>query len=156
METKSFFNALRKLIREEVQTAVRTEMKRVLNEQRVAPKQIIDHGIRMSEQAVRPSKPKSFVKDPMLNDLLNETAAAPAIQQEWPTMDFRSEMAQAFGGMTSTGPDMSFSSTSVAPSHDINGAPVNVSNEKVATVVSAMTKDYSALMKAIDKKKGIR
>lgn len=156
METKSFFNALRKLIREEVQAAVRTEMKRVLSEQRVAPKQIIDHGIRMSEQAIKPSKPKTFVKDPMLNDLLNETAAAPAIQQEWPTMDFRSEMAQAFGGMKSAGPEMSFSAPTVAPMQDINGAPVNIHNEQVATVVNAMTKDYSALMKAIDKKKGVR
>ena len=154
METKSFFNALRKLIREEVQSAVRTEMKRVLNEQRIAPKQVIDHGIRMSEQAVRPAKPKTFVKDPMLNDLLNETAAAPAIQQEWPTMDFKSEMAQAFGGMRSAGMDMSYSTPAIAPMQDINGAPVNINNEKVATVVNAMTKDYSALMKAIDKKKG--
>jgi hypothetical protein len=156
METKSFFNALRKLIREEVQAAVRTEMKRVLNEQRVAPKQIIDRGIRMSEQAVKPSKPKTFVKDPMLNDLLNETAASPLIQDEWATMDFKSEMAQAFGGMRSSGPDMSFATPSVAPMQDINGAPVNMHNEKVATIVGAMTKDYSALMKAIDKKKGMR
>ena len=156
METKSFFNALRKLIREEVQTAVRTEMKRVLNEQRVAPKQIIDHGIRMSEQAVKPSKPKTFVKDPMLTDLLNETAASPLIQDEWATMDFKSEMAQAFGGMRSAGPDMSFTTPAVATLQDINGAPVNVRNENVANVVNAMTKDYSALMKAIDKKKGMR
>jgi hypothetical protein len=156
METKSFFNALRKLIREEVQAAVRTEMKRVLNEQRVAPKQIIDHGIRMSEQAVKPNKTKTFVKDPMLNALLNETSAIPTNQQEWPTMDFKSEMAQAFGGMQSASPDMSFSTPAVAPMQDINGAPVNVRNENVANVVNAMTKDYSALMKAIDKKKGFR
>jgi len=156
METKSFFNALRKIIREEVQAAVRTEMKRVLNEQRVAPKQIIDHGIRMSEQAVKPSKPKTFVKDPMLNALLNETAASPLIQDEWATMDFKSEMAQAFGGTRSAGPDMSFATPAVAPLQDINGAPVNVRNENVANVVNAMTKDYSALMKAIDKKKGMR
>lgn len=156
METKSFFNALRKIIREEVQSAVRTEMKRVLNEQRVAPKQIIDHGIRMSEQAVKPNKPKTFVKDPMLNDLLNETAASPLIHDEWATMDFKSEMAQAFGGMRSAGPDMSFTTPAIAPLKDINGVPVDIRNEKVATVVNAMTKDYSALMKAIDKKKGVR
>ena len=152
METKSFFNALRKLIREEVQLAVRTEMKRVLNEQRVAPKQVIDHGIRMSEQAIKPSKPKTFVKDPLLNDLLNETAAAPALEQDWPTMDFRSEMAQAFGGMRGASSELPF----VAPMQDINGAPVNVNDAKVAPIVNAMTKDYSALMKAIDKKKGVR
>ena len=36
---------------------------------------------------------------------------------------------------------------------DINGEAINMSNENVASTVKAMTKDYSALMKAIDKKK---
>ena len=39
---------------------------------------------------------------------------------------------------------------------DINGKPIDMNNEQVATTVGAMTKDYSALMKAIDKKKGIK
>ena len=36
----------------------------------------------------------------------------------------------------------------------INGEPVNMNNKKVVQTVQNMTKDYSALMKAIDKKKG--
>ena len=36
----------------------------------------------------------------------------------------------------------------------INGEPVNMNNEQVAQTVQNMTKDYSALMKAIEKKKG--
>jgi len=35
----------------------------------------------------------------------------------------------------------------------INGEAVNMNNQGVASTVKAMTKDYSALMKAIDKKK---
>ena len=35
-----------------------------------------------------------------------------------------------------------------------NGKAVNINDQKVAATVNAMTKDYSALMKAIDKKKG--
>ena len=46
--------------------------------------------------------------------------------------------------------------THVAPMTDIQGKPVNTNNENVANVVNAMTKDYSSLMKAIDKKKGIK
>jgi hypothetical protein len=42
---------------------------------------------------------------------------------------------------------------SVVPTTDIDGRPVNVNNLP-EDVVSALTKDYSALMKAIDKKKG--
>ena len=38
--------------------------------------------------------------------------------------------------------------------NDVNGAPVNMANKQVAKTVGLMTKDYSALMKAIDKKKG--
>jgi len=100
----------------------------------------------MNEMAnTRPKK--QFTKNSMLNDLLNETAAAPvsAEMTDWNTMNFKSEMAQAFGMETSP---------SVVPMTGINGESVNMNNKKVATTVNAMTKDYSALMKAIDKKKG--
>jgi hypothetical protein len=59
---------------------------------------------------------------------------------EWPTMNSRP------------------TSKSVMPVTDINGNRVDVNQlaqtEQGAAVVSALTKDYSALMKAIDKKKG--
>jgi hypothetical protein len=151
MESKSFFNALRKIIREEVQLAVRTEMKRMLTENKTDHKKVIQHGLELNRITEKPVTKKTYSKDPLLNDLLNETATVPA--EQWPTMDFRSEMAQAFGGMRQhMDSDIPF----VAPATDINGSPVNMSNEKVATAVNAMTKDYSALMKAIDKKKGVK
>lgn len=142
MSSKSFTKLLRKIIREEVRTAVRD----VLTENTTDHKQVISHGLQMNEMAnTRPKK--QFTKNSMLNDLLNETAAAPVSQQasDWNTMNFKSEMAQAFGMDTSP---------SIAPMTGINGESVNMNNEKVATTVNAMTKDYSALMKAIDKKKG--
>ena len=61
-------------------------------------------------------------------------------------------MAQSFKSMMSTDPGVPH----VAPVTDIQGKAVNMSNEGVKTAVNAMTKDYSALMKAIDKKKGKR
>ena len=80
--------------------------------------------------------------------MLNETASNPmAGTEEWPSMNFKADMSEAFGGgmqqpaLATTG---------------INGERVDMSNEKVATAVDNMTKDYSALMKAIDKKKGIK
>ena len=152
MESKSFFNALRKIIREEVQQAVRTEMKRMLNENKSDHTKVIQHGLELNRITNKQSK-KTFAKDPMLNDLLNETATIPAPVDEWSTMNFRSEMAQAFGGMRQS---MDDNIPYVAPSTDLNGAPVNLGNENVAAAVTAMTKDYSALMKAIDKKKGVK
>jgi len=155
MDTKGFINTLRKVIREEVQAAVRTEMKRMLSENKTDHKKTITHGLELEQmanlQTSRRHERKTFSKDPMLNDLLNETATLPA--DEWATINFKSEMAQAFGGMRSNG---DASVPFVAPQTDIDGRPVNMANEQVATAVNAMTKDYSALMKAIDKKKGLR
>ena len=150
MDTKGFINTLRKVIREEVQLAVRTEMKRLLTENTTNHKKTITHGLEL-EQMSRRQERKTFSKDPMLNDLLNETATLPT--DEWTTMNFRSEMAQAFGGMRSVGDS---NIPHVAPQTDLDGRPVNMANEQVATAVNAMTKDYSALMKAIDKKKGMK
>jgi len=158
MQSKSFFNELRKIIREEVQQAVRTEMKRLLTENKTDHKKAIRHGLELNNinttsrsSQVHTTTKKTFSKDPMLNDLLNETATLPA--SDWPTLDYRSEMAQAFGGMRQM---MDDNIPHVAPQTDLDGRPVNISNEHVASAVTAMTKDYSALMKAIDKKKGIR
>ena len=143
MKTQSFVKLLRKVIREEVRSAV----KEVLNEQTT----VSNHGINLSEirENPMPNKPvakKQFTKNTMLNDLLNETAATPASQEitDWSTMNFRSEMAEAFGME---------SSPSIAPTTGINGEAVNMNKEGVAATVNAMTKDYSALMKAIDKKR---
>jgi hypothetical protein len=155
MDTKGFINTLRKVIREEVQLAVRTEMKRVLTENKTDHKKTITHGLELDQlanhQVSSRHERKTFSKDPMLNDLLNETATLPA--DDWTTMNFRSEMAQAFGGMRSNGDtNVPF----IAPQTDLDGRPVNMANEQVAATVNAMTKDYSALMKAIDKKKGLK
>ena len=152
MDTKKFIEALRKVIREEVQTAVRTEVKKLLSENKVSHKKTIDHGLQLERMTNQRGK-KSYSKDPMLNDLLNETATIPAPVDEWSTMNFRSEMAQAFSGMRQMTDD---NIPHVAPPTDLDGRPVNMGNEQVASAVTAMTKDYSALMKAIDKKKGMR
>ena len=154
MDSKSFLKALQLIVREEVQKAVRTEFKKMLTEQ--SSQHVVQHGIRMNTQAIPKKKTnKTFSKDPLLNDLLAETAASPmAMTEDWPAMDFRAEMAQGFGMMKSAGHDIPHTTT-IAPTHDINGTPVNTNNENVATIVNAMTKDYSALMKAIDKKKGV-
>ena len=79
----------------------------------------------------------------MLNEMLNQTMN----DGEWRTMDsqFGSNQAQRW---------VDNGSTSVAPTTDIDGKPIDTNNEQVAAAVGAMTKDYSQLMKAIEKKKG--
>jgi len=142
MDSKSFTKLLRKIIREEVKSAVR----QVLTEETTSHKQVMSHVMQMHEMANSRPK-KSFTKNSMLNDLLNETAATPVSQEmtDWSTMNFKSEMSNAFGSpKMSTGP---------LTNTGINGEPVNMQKEGVAATVNAMTKDYSALMKAIDKKR---
>lgn len=147
MDSKSFIKTLRTIIREEVQSAVRTELHSLLTEQtkKSYTGPVTKLPIHSKKQL---QKTKSFVKDPLLNEMLNDTASRPLNLSEGNTMSFTSDMAQAFGMMRSSEP-------SIMPAHDLDGRPVNMNNDNVATVVNAMTKDYSALMKAIDKKKGI-
>ena len=149
MKTESFTKLLRKIIREEVTLAVRKEMKSLLTEKKTDHKKVMSHGLELSNMASKQTK--KYVKDPMLNDILNETANNGAmIEQDWPTMEFGNNMAQSFKGMMTNTPN----TPSVAPMTDIQGKAIDTNNKNVATVVNAMTKDYSALMKAIDKKKG--
>lgn len=150
MNSKDFIQTLRKIIREEVQTAVRTEINSILNEsarptenRKTAPKKAAPVNVAK----------KQYVKNSWLNNILNETTAhmtSPASMleesidhndySEWPTMNMNSRPSVV-------------SKKSVVPTTDVNGNPVNVNNLP-DDVVSALTKDYSALMKAIDKKKG--
>jgi len=145
MKTQGFVKLLRKVIREEVRNVIVKELKPILNEVNIKK-----HDINLQEVLDTPLKPKQpvmkkqYTKNAALNDILNETASTPP--EEWNSMNFRSDMAEAFG--------MQSSNTPLA-TKGINGERIDMNNEAVATTVNAMTKDYSALMKAIDKKKGM-
>ena len=160
MNAKNFIDALRKVIKEEVRSAVREEfLKMNLNESvkqptTAKPKFVTTNNIRQSEHAVtkKPVAKKQLSKNPMLNDILNETATFNgrdyvdnyAIDyndyDEWPTMQHSMQMGSPAATMM--------------PMTDIEGRRVTADNVP-EHVVDALTKDYSALMKAIDKKKGL-
>lgn len=145
MKTNGFVKLLRKVIREEVRNVIVKELKPILNEVNINK-----HDINLHEIADTPTMPKrpvakkQYTKNAALNDILNETASTPP--SEWNSMNFRSDMAEAFG--------MHSSNTPLA-TKGINGESIDMSKEAVATTVKAMTRDYSGLMKAIDKKKGL-
>lgn len=144
-----------------VRKVVREELKPILSEVKKSKKPIIREvnskkvgvekdplDINLSEILAEAShvetEQKTFIKNPMLNEMLNEVAES----GEWRSLNdtqFSSNQAQSF---------MQGGSTSVVPTTDIDGRPVDTNNQEVANVVGAMTKDYSQLMKAIDKKKG--
>ena len=131
MKAKTFENLIRKVVREEIDYALRREIKSLKEDLRDELKPtIVEHKEKMVEvpettknslrekiMGTQPFKPQSFASNPALNDLLNETAM----------------------GDTNT------------ESGNTPGIPVEAMPTPVQNVVN---RDYRELMKAIDKKKG--
>ena len=145
MKAKTFENLIRKVVREEIDYALRREIKTLKEDLRDELKPTItEHTERLVEvpkipqsslkekiMGKKPIKQKhNFVGDSTLNDLLNETAMGDTNTQ---TAQAPVSLAQPFatGGSLPT---------------DTTGMPKSVAN--------AVTRDYSGLMKAIAKKKG--
>jgi len=95
---------------------------------------------------------KSFTKNSMLNDVLNETAQG----GEWRSINggpqvFNSSHAQGFGSMMSDQQTPSVLQT--AEGGQVSTHQLQQTNAGKA-VVDALTRDYSGLMKHINNKKG--
>ena len=142
MKAKTFENLIRKVVREEIDYALRREIKSLKEDLRDELKPTItEHKERMVEvpqqsslkekiMGKKPFKKQNFVGDSTLNDLLNETAAG----------DTNTQSAMAPASLSEP-----FATGASLPM-DTTGMPESVAN--------AVTRDYSGLMKAIDKKKG--
>ena len=157
MNTKEFVQVLRKIIKEEVKSAVKEALRDVSTDN------LIESVVQSKpEYNYKPAKkqpnPKQFVKDPLLNSLLNETAASGvSIPSEtsahndysaWPTME-----------MNNLNIGSNYSSIMGSPkfvdNRKIDATPDGIPPQAVPEEVkSALTRDYRSLMKAINKKKG--
>ena len=154
MKAKTFENLIRKVVREEIDYALRREIKTLKEDLRDELKPtIVEHKERIVEvpnnpmpETVKsslknkimgsnpipkkPVKKQNFTSNSSLNDLLNETAAGDTNLESG---NSPVSMAQPF----STGAPLPMDTTGMAPE-----------------VAKEVTRDYSGLMKAIDKKKG--
>ena len=142
MKAKTFESLIRKVVREEIDYALRREIKSLKEDLRDELKPtIVEHTerkVKIPQQSSlkekimgkKPFKKQQFVANSTLNDLLNETAAG----------DTNTQTAMAPVSLSQP-----FSSGAPLPM-DTTGMPESVAN--------AVTRDYSSLMKAIDKKKG--
>lgn len=151
---------VRKVVREELKPIL-SEVKRskvpLIKETKSKPKPAKDpldiniSDILKEEATVAPSKPKTFVNNPLLNELLNETAN----DGDWKNMDstFGANQAQGFNRQAMA-TSMGYGEQSMIPDTDVDGRPVNMEVLESSGVADALTKDYSALMKAIAVKKG--
>ena len=147
MKAKTFENLIRKVVREEIDYSLRREIKTLKEDLRDELKPtIVEHTERQVEvpetsknslkEKIMGSNPipkkqivnQNYTSNSSLNDLLNETAQG----------DTNTE-----SGNSPISIDQPFSST--------DPMPVEIMPKEVA---DAVTRDYSGLMKAIDKKKG--
>lgn len=170
MDSTKFLKQLRQIIKEEVQTAIHNEMNYLYESLDKVSKKTPTNQRVVTETESKPvfrkantKKPTAtFSSNPLINDILNETANSGfsnkdfhgileenynPVQmghndfEEWPTMRNMSNI-----GMSSVP-----SVAAIAPRTDIDGRPVT---DIAPEVEQALTRDYSALMKAINKKKG--
>lgn len=101
----------------------------------------------------KPKKEVSYTKNPMLNDILNETARAGEMD-EYPTMGGgvydTSKMAEAMGYGNMVGDAESRRKAGAIQTAQAAGADTN--NKAVQDVMSNLTRDYRDVMKAVEEK----
>lgn len=144
MKAKTFENLIRKVVREEIDYALRREIKSLKEDLRDELKPTItEHTERLVEvpkvpqsslkekiMGKKPFKKQQFVGNSTLNDLLNETAAGDT---------------NLNSGNSPVSLSQPFATGNPLPM-DTAGMP--------DSVAKAVTRDYSGLMNAINKKKG--
>ena len=155
MDTKKLIKAIQLIIKEEVKKEVAKREKvireSILKEMKQSQPKVVekdpldvDHIFETSQQTKQ-----SFTGNSMLNDMLNETAQG----GEWRSINgpggvFQSSQAQGWGGF-----NQQPSALQTAEGNTISVERLQ-QTEAGQAVVNAVTRDYSQLMKAIDKKKG--
>ena len=156
MDTSKLVKAIQLIVKEEVKKEM-AKREKVIRESIIKemkqsqPKRVekdpldVDHIFKTSHKTKQ-----TFTGNSMLNDILNETAQG----GEWRSINgpggvFQSSQAQAWGGMSQQTP-------SVLQTAEGNAVSVERLQQTEAgqAVVNALTRDYSALMKHIDAKKG--
>jgi len=155
MKVSEFTKILRKVIREEVRAAIKQELKEASKSKKENPRKIINHGLDLHESVEKFEK-KSYSSNPLLNDILNETAQT---GEPIPTMNATAYTSgDARGGIRSKfqdamNPDVDFGSSNAKPTA-AEMIPDDKKHVQVPDyVTNALTKDYSGLVKAFDKKK---
>ena len=111
----------------------------------------------LPQRKPKPKKEVTYTKNPVLNDILNETANAGTNEyEEYPTMTGKTfdstRMAEAIGYGNMMGDAESRRKQAAVQTAQAVGADTN--NEAVQNVMQDLTKDYRGVMKALDKKDG--
>ena len=166
MDMDKLLEAIQILIKEElkeqlpalIKEGVKAEMKKMLSETKVAPKPQ-SKGISMAkailgdeqiQESVTPKAipQKQFSKNPMINQILNETAMAPTTGDAgFRTMNFGQGDMNSIIGKTAMAEKMGYGDLAKGPQP--TGLGVNTG---VAEIDKALNRDYSELVKRFKKK----
>jgi len=154
MKKTEFINLIKEAIIPDIRKVVREELS-MLTKDKPNHSKVMNHGMKMSELAdsnlvKKITKKKKFAKDNNLNNILNETALEMSDSEEYKTLGskpFTGNMAQAMG----MNPDEMFGDHKASAESMI---PEDKKHIQVPEAVQkALTRDYSQLVKAMDKKK---
>jgi len=158
VKSTKLVSLIKEIVRQEVKKEVRQifikeGMKSMAQQSTLVEDMVVEV---LPERKPKPKKEVTYTKNPLLNDILNETARA-GETDEYPTMSGKtfdsSKMAEAmgYGGMTGVGSDeMRRKAAAVQTAQAAGMNPDNVPEE----VMGALTKDYRGVMKALKKKDG--
>ena len=150
------------LIREIVRQEVKKEVKEIFIKEGM--KSMAQQSTLVEDKVVevlpkRKPKPKekvTYTKNPVLNDILNETARAGEMD-EYPTMGGKtfdsSQMAETMGYGSIAGGNNE-TKRQIAAVQTAQAVGVDPSNPAVENVMGALTKDYRGVMNALKKKDG--
>jgi|TARA_B100001094_G_C18193598_1_gene809022 hypothetical protein len=157
--SKKLVSLIREIVRQEVQKEVKQifikeGMKSMAEKSTLVEDTVMEV---LPERKPKPKKKVTYTNNPVLNDILNETANQPQEMEEYPTMGggtFDStKMAQAMGYGNMVGGDKKVQ-REIAAVQTAQAAGADTSNPAVQDVMKDLTKDYSAVMKALKKKDG--
>ncbi len=164
MNTDKLIQAIQILVKEElkqqlsdiIKEAVRSEMKKVLAEQKqskntglsMAKAMLDDEPIIESVQTTKIAANKQFSKNPMINQILNETKGGiPQGDGGFRTMNFGQGDMGSIVGRTAIAEKMGYGDMAKGPSPTGLGVTTGV-----AEIDKALNRDYSELVKRFKKK----
>ena len=162
MKKNEFVKLIKETVAKEVRRSIRTELKEILSPPDNSVKTFneqIQNGVQMQRQAeITPKQDVEYTKNTTLNELLNETATAMKGEKaEYPTAGNPLTATDAVGGRASLAAAMGLPSLSqnAGPTTMQEMVPADRKGAPIPDAVSkALTRDYSGLMKAINKKRG--
>ena len=145
------------LIREMVKQEVKKELREIFIKEGI--KSMTENASKndvmevLPKRKPKPKKEVTYTKNPMLNDILNETARAGEMD-DYPTMGGEiydtSKMAETMGYGNMMGDAESRRKQAAIQTAQAAGADTN--NQAVQDVMSNLTRDYRDVMKAVEEK----